>query len=68
MKIKCKSGLAGWRNRLQKNYSSFGEFEYYCELYGLHIRLGFDTPQDAWNANPIVEGSVNPFDFRNVSA
>lgn len=63
MRIKCKSGINGWRNRLQLNYTGFDEFQQYAELYGLHTRLGFETVKQAWDANPIIEGSVNPSDF-----
>ena len=64
--IKCKSGVRGWQDHLQKGYDSLEEFKGYCENYNLHTRLGFDTPEEAWEANPVVEGSVNPSDFRVV--
>jgi len=63
-RVTCKSGLSGWKCRLQKNYSSFGEFKSYSEMYGLHVRLGFSSAEKAWKANPIVEGSTDPKDFR----
>ena len=62
----CKSGLVGWRGRLQENYVSFGEFKSYCGMYKLHTRIGFATPEAAWKANPLIEGSVNPDDLRRV--
>lgn len=62
--VRCDSGLMGWRAKLRSNYTSFEEFEAYAEIYGLHERLGFDSPADAWAANPRVQGSVNPSDFR----
>lgn len=53
-----------WKQRLQTVYSSFDEFEQYSEMYGLHNRLGFNNPQEAWDTNPIVEGSTNPADYK----
>lgn len=67
-RVKCKSGIEGWQCKLRKNYANFEEFEYYAELRGLHIRLGYKTPRNAWLANPVVQGSVIPSDFRKVSA
>ena len=64
--VKCKSGLRGWRLRLTKVYASFEEFKQYCSIYGNHTRLGFETPEDAWTSNPLVEGSVDPSDYRVV--
>lgn len=64
MNIKCKSGLRGWRKRLRKIYNSFEEFKSWAEIYGLHKRLGYTTPENAWKYNPIVEGSVIPSDYR----
>jgi hypothetical protein len=62
--VKCKSGVTGWQARLQSNYHrSFKTFERYCEMYGLHSRLGFKSARRAWNANPIIQGSVVPDDF-----
>lgn len=66
MRVKCKSGITGYRNRLRRNYASFGEFEASCEIYGLHTRLGYKTPEAAWRYNPMIEGSVTPSDFRRV--
>ncbi len=65
-RVKCKSGIEGWEAKLQENYSSFSEFESYAEMRGLHTRLGYATPEEAWEANPLVQGSVNPTDFRKV--
>ena len=65
--VKCKSGLRGWQSPLRDNYADFAEFERYAETYGLHRRLGYRSPRAAWNANPTVQGSVNPSDFRKVN-
>jgi hypothetical protein len=61
---KCKSGLTGWCGLLRDQYQNFVEFVHYAETYGLAGRLGFDSAEAAWEANPVVEGSVNPADFR----
>lgn len=63
-RVKCDSGLPGWQCRLRENYSSYDEFEAFSETYGLAERLGFDSPLDAWDANPLIQGSVEPSDYR----
>jgi len=65
-KVICKSGLEGWQNRLQENYSSFEEFKAWADCWGIHTRLGYKTIRGAWKANPMVQGSVIPSDFRKV--
>ena len=62
--IKCQSGLSGTQERLQDRYSSFEEFEHYSSTYGITKRLGFNGDRIAWNANPLIEGSVEPSDLR----
>ena len=57
-----------WTGKLQDQYADFKEFHLYAELYGLHERLGFDTPEAAWEANPTVQGSVNPEDYKVVKS
>jgi hypothetical protein len=52
-----------WRGRLRRQYSDFEEFQAYSETYGLAERLGYDTPEEAWKDNPMVQGSTNPRDF-----
>jgi hypothetical protein len=64
--VTCNSGLKGWRDRLRKVYSDLEEFIAYDELYGLAERLGFKSAKLAWVANPLVEGSVEPDDYRKV--
>lgn len=66
MKVKCKSGAMGWRMRLRKNYASLEEFEAYDSVYNLAKRLGYKSAKTAWRYNPMIEGSVNPSDFRKV--
>ncbi len=65
--VKCKSGIRGWRGRLQDQYDSKQEFLSYDGVYELAKRLGYASAEDAWDANPLVEGSVNPSDFRKVA-
>lgn len=65
-RVKCKSGLDGWQCRLQKNYGSLEEFDYYSEIYGIHSRLAFDSAEAAWKANPVIKGSIIPSDLEVV--
>jgi hypothetical protein len=65
-RIICKSGIEGWRMRVQENYDSFEEFDRFCNTYDIHIRIGYKTLEQAWKANPIIEGSTNPEDLRRV--
>ena len=59
---KCRSGLTGWRGNLRDQYANLEEFASYSETYNLTARLGFDSTEAVWEANPIVEGSVDPAD------
>ena len=65
-RYRCRSGLMGWTCRLQAVYECFGEFLAYCDTYGIHLRLGFQTPEAAWAANPQVCGSTDPRDYGRV--
>jgi hypothetical protein len=65
-RVKCQSGLTGWQCRLRDNYKSYEEWEANAEMWGLHFRLGYKTPQNAWRANPIVQGSVSAADYCKV--
>lgn len=56
----------GWRTRLRNNYVNFSEWALLSDTWGLVNRLGFKTPEAAWKANPIIEGSTNPSDYRKV--
>lgn len=66
MRIKTKSGVDGWQDKLQNVYSSFEEFEACSDCYGLSTRLGYKTARQAWDDNPTVQGSVNPSDYCKV--
>lgn len=63
-RVICDSGLEGWQARLRENYTSFREFAGYCEAYGLLERLGYASAKEAWKANPVIQGSTIPSDFR----
>jgi hypothetical protein len=64
--VTLKSGRKGWQGFLRENYESIAEFQNTSEAYDLHGRLGYTTPAQAWDANPIVQGSTNPTDFAKV--
>ena len=53
-----------WKKRLQNIYDDFDEWLYYCDIYHLAERLGYDSPEQAWKENPIIQGSINPRDYR----
>lgn len=65
-KVKCESGLAGWQGRLKEFYTNFEEFENYCNTFGIAERLGYSSPEEAWEDNPICQGSIEPSDLRVV--
>lgn len=54
----------GWKGKLQDQYRDFADFEHYCDVAGIHTRIGYETPEAAWEANPIIQGSVIPSDLR----
>lgn len=67
-RVRCKSGVMGWRTRLQNNYTSFHDWEHFSDMWGLAKRLGYGTARAAWVCNPVAEGSTNAGDFRKVKA
>ena len=64
--IRLSSGLRGWQGHLREVYTSVEEFTAYCDIYGIHTRIGYKTPEAAWAKNPLIQGSVNPSDLRRV--
>lgn len=65
--VTLDSGRTGWRGPLQENYNGdFQSFVAYAETYCLLPRMGFATAEEAWDANPMIEGSTNPADFGRV--
>ena len=66
MQVICKSGITGWQDKLQKVYKNFKEFEERSVFYGLATKLGYKSAKAAWKANPTVQGSVLPSDYRKI--
>ena len=62
----CKSGIQGWQSKLQKVYRSLGELEHYDKTFNIVKRLGYKSAKTAWKANPTIQGSVLPSDFRKI--
>lgn len=67
-RVRCKSGIMGWRTRLQNVYENPKEFVAFSIMRGLSKKLGYAGEREAWRANPVIEGSVNPGDFRKVKS
>lgn len=67
-RVRTRSGIWGWRSRLRTQYATPKEFAMYDLYNGLARRLGYRSPRTAWQANPVIEGSVRPDDYRRVSA
>jgi len=61
--VRCKSGLKGWRCHLRENYKDYSDFLSYDNIYHLSKKLGFQYTRDAWDANPLIQGSTNPSDL-----
>lgn len=56
-----------WTAKLRDNYDNdFEQWEAYSDTYGLATRLGFESAEAAWEANPVIRGSTNPSDFKIV--
>ena len=54
-----------WKARLQATYNDdFEYFTHYDDVYGIARRLGFRDAKEAWEVNPIIQGSVDPKDFK----
>ena len=66
MKVKTYNGLCCWQGRLRDNYANFQEWENYAEMFALHLRLGCNTPQEAWDKNPTIQLSRQPTDFCKI--
>ena len=63
-RVACTSNIQGWQCCLRENYDNrFDVFQAYDEVYGIAERLGFETRQAAWEANPAIQGSVIPEDL-----
>ena len=57
-----------WKGKLRKEYADFDEWKRYSDMYGLAKRLGFSSARAAWDANPTIQGSTDPKDYRVVGA
>ena len=66
-KVICESGIKGWQDRLHSVYTSYKEFCAYDRIYEIAQRIGFNDTKTAWNANPLIQGSVNPTDLAKVN-
>lgn len=62
--LRCDSGIHGSERPLIREYRDFEDFQGYCEVYGIHERLGFESPEEAWKYNPIIQSSTVPSDLR----
>lgn len=62
----CRSGLRGREGRLRKNYTDYEDWAHHARMWGLHARLGYKSTMTAWRANPVIQWSVNPSDFRRA--
>jgi hypothetical protein len=57
-----------WKSRLRKNYDDdYEQFVQYDSIYNIAARLGFESPEEAWDKNPMIQGGVNPKDLKVVS-
>lgn len=66
--IEASKKTAIWKSRLQKQYSDFEKFQGYDDNYGLAERLGFDSAEEAWEANPMIQGGTDPEDYKVIKA
>lgn len=55
-----------WTSNLQAQYRNKREFVAFDEMYSLSLRLGYRTAKEAWSANPVIQGSTNPRDYKVV--
>ncbi len=62
-RVKCKSGIEGWQDKLQNVYDSWENFNDFASTWGIHKRLGYHSAKDAWEVNPTIQGSTDPSDL-----
>src|SRR3972149_5893258 len=55
-----------WKDKLQNVYDDLEDFKSYDETYGVAKRLGFKSAEEAWEANPKIQGSTNPKDYKVI--
>ena len=56
-----------WKDTIQNVYESLEELQQYNEIYGVAQRLGFDSVEELWEKNPMVQGSTDPKDYKLAS-
>lgn len=64
--ISKKKAVKVETGKLQEGYIDFEEFKQYSDTYGLAKRLGFATAEEAWEANPLIQFSADPKDYKIV--
>ena len=67
MQTKAQKKESMWKSKLQENYDSLEEFIQYSDTYGLAERLGYGSPEEAWEDNPMIQGGTDPSDFKKVT-
>ena len=46
--------------RVRDMFPTYSEFDAYCVMYGLHIKLGFASdPTKCWDDNMKIEANIN---------
>jgi hypothetical protein len=66
-RVRCRSGCVGWQDRLRNVYDNdMEQFLAYTAIYGIHGRLGYDSPEAAWDENLLIQGSTEPSDLRKA--
>ena len=67
MNGKIKVENRSWQTRLRDAFRDVIEFRAYCEIYKLHVRLGFRSAAEAWKQNPAIQGVIYPSDLRRIT-
>ena len=66
-RVICKSGIEGWQGKLHNVFDSYEEFDACSDTYGLSKRIGYKSSEEAWEDNPIIQGSIVPSDYKRIS-
>lgn len=53
-----------WKDKIQDVYDSLDELIAIDDTYHLSTRLGFKSAEELWDANPMVQGSTDPSDYK----
>lgn len=54
---------ANWVMHVQESYANLEDLEAYDGVYNIAKRLGFNSAQELWDADPLIKGGVDPRDF-----